>query len=716
MPDKSKVANKRSGTGSFAKVMGNFTIKTRLLSGFGIVLLIMLTVSSVAVYQFNNVNHEIEQFAELANEVKLIEKLEIDILKLSGVAQHFVLTKNPGDVAKAKKLNDVLHKELIEVGEHLKSDDHKAILHEIEKAIDEYGKEFQEMAALIKEHEHLLHDEIIPDGEAVVHDLDGIIEEAKLEHNTRAVDYASKAREHALLTQVFTHRMINEQDEALVDRVLGEFKETEQAFETLGTTLHTAREEELFADARLMFQKYQKAFVKLREDEVRIQQLLNVEMPKAISTIIKDAEILVHDTTEAEHALEKQMHEETLAVEIELIVAGIASLILGITIALVLSNSISRPIIGMTAAMKKLSEGDLDIFIPSVGNRDEVGQMATSMQIFKDNAAEQKRTEEEQRRLKEQQREAEVQREKEKREAEVKAEEEKRRLEREAEEERKRLLNALAEEFQGSVGAVAEQVSTAAEQMQEASGGVSAAATQTENQAASVASAAEETSANVMTVSSATEELSSSINEISRQVSQSSVVSKRAVEEAKKTSKQIGELVETSQKIGDVVSLITSIASQTNLLALNATIEAARAGEAGKGFAVVAAEVGNLANQTSKATEEIARQITEVQDATNSASASIEGISKIIIETEEIATQIAAAVEEQSAATQEIAGNVEQASVGTQEVSSNVAGVNQAAIDTGRIAVTIADASSDLVRQSAVLKEEVEKFVAEIRQ
>ncbi len=174
-------------------------------------------------------------------------------------------------------------------------------------------------------------------------------------------------------------------------------------------------------------------------------------------------------------------------------------------------------------------------------------------------------------------------------------------------------------------------------------------------------------------------------------------------------------LAEAAQKIGDVVKLIQDIASQTNLLALNATIEAARAGEAGKGFAVVASEVKNLANQTAKATEEIGQQIAQMQGATNESVGAIQQIATTIVSVNQIATTIAAAVEEQGAATKEIARNVQEAAQGTQEVSANIANVDKSAGETGEMAHGLLTAAAELSQQSEGLRREVEGFFANIR-
>jgi len=276
-------------------------------------------------------------------------------------------------------------------------------------------------------------------------------------------------------------------------------------------------------------------------------------------------------------------------------------------------------------------------------------------------------------------------------------------------------VDTAISEFNDSIDRVMSGVSGAVEQLRQTSDTLTETAGQASTHAGDAASAIDEASQNVQTVASASEELAASIEEIGRQVAESTTISNQAVTGATQTDTQMQSLAEAAQKVSEVVTLIRDIAEQTNLLALNATIEAARAGEAGKGFAVVASEVKSLANQTAKATEEIAAQVSDMQDATTASVQSIKEIGGTISQINEIASAIAAAVEEQSAATREIAGNIQQAAGGTQSVSNNIGEVTRSAETTSQAATETQAASNEIGAQADVIKAEVEKFLGRVR-
>ncbi|MBO6521410.1 MAG: nitrate- and nitrite sensing domain-containing protein [Rhodospirillales bacterium] len=414
----------------------------------------------------------------------------------------------------------------------------------------------------------------------------------------------------------------------------------------------------------------------------------------------KVANDLVHDIEAIESGAFTHMITLIVALAIGAVVIALMSV--------VMVRSITRPVAELTGVMGELANDNLDVEVTGTERGDELGEMARAVDVLKQNSVEAKRLAEE---VEQSRKDREEQ---EERQREERAEQE--RIQREqAEAEKRTAMNKIADELSTSVGGIVEAVKSAAVRMRESAQNLSSLAEETNAQSTAVSAASDQASSNAQTVATASEELSSSITEISGQVSQSATISGKAVQEIKETSNSINQLALDANEIGDIVSLITDIAEQTNLLALNATIEAARAGEAGKGFAVVASEVGNLASQTSKATDQIAAKISAIQASTQSSVSAVGGVGEIISELEGIAGAISAAVEEQSAATQEIAQNIAQAASGTQEVSENIIAVTQAAGETGQAAGVILEASGNLSEEAERLAQEIQRFVDNIK-
>ena len=663
---------------------GDLPIKLKILTGFLLVLLVLAGVAGFGLVAFSRVAVSFTSVRQQADLMDAARQIERDFVDLRRLAVEFELNST---TEAAGAIDDSLHRLKTEIDQQGAAVTDAARHERLAAMADQFAAYDQDLRAVItlkREQDALVSGTLDPAGIKATSDIQGVAAAAAEADAAGSVDIAKDALQAWMITRLSVDRMIGRRDESAASAAEDSLSDMNRAIDTLKLAADGASYMPLVDDLSTQVAQFGTAYHRAHAITAELAKHIGGSMASE-AKVIAEGSTALRDASAADNARiavdTTSMFASTRLVLIGLAIGGVA---VGLAFGWFIGGGIARPVSRMADAMRRLAAGDNAVSVER-GRRDEIGQMADALAVFRDNAERTLVLEED------------------------KAKEQAER------ERRQHQIEDRIRAFDGTVQQTLDMVARSLGRLRHASGDMTAASEETQRQVDAVSDGAARASQNVATVAAGATELSASINEISRQVTTSTDIAHHGVEDAQRTADIVQGLQSSAQRVEKVVGLINDIASQTNLLALNATIEAARAGDAGKGFAVVASEVKQLAAQTARATDEIRSQIAEMQEASGRAVGAIDAISGAIVKISDITVALAAAVEEQDAATQEIARNTNAAAAGTADVTRGIVAVTEAAGTTGSTAGVLAAATGDLAEQSQILHRQIEAFLVEIK-
>jgi methyl-accepting chemotaxis protein len=670
------------------------SVGARISLGICAVLVILAVVSGVGFLSFSEVEHSVERNRQRTEEADAAQAINLAFRTYRAAARDYMLADVAGADATALAAADAMAGTLGHALKTTLTPDRRARLDEIAAAFQASRDGFEQVRRLKTELHRLIRDTLEPKGAVITDLFTQLGTVAKLANLPMLGDQATTGFRNAFQTRLLVAASLNGRSADVGADAESYLDAVSIAVDVIGSLIDTippggvsvdqvrGMVKDLSAASVAFADAFKSASVMSRD----ISRLVNGAMQQQADAIAAAADDIADGATAEAQTLVAGLVAEVGRSRDLVGLLAVGGLVVGLAMAVLIGRGLSRPVVAMTDAMRRLAAGERDVVVPGANRRDEIGQMAGTVDVFRRSLVEAE---------------------------ELRRDQERRKSESEAE--RRTELARLAESFEQAIGGVVRHVAAASTRLERSAQGMSAAAEQAAAQSNAVSSASAEVTAHVGSVASAAEQLSASIGRIKLQVDESARVSVSAKRDTDTTAGRVRELAGAAQKIGEVVQLISNIAGQTNLLALNATIEAARAGEAGRGFAVVAAEVKQLANQTAHATSEIATRIAEIQTSTEQSVGAILGITTVIEDLNRVVGSISDAVDEQGHATRDIARNVGRASEGSGQVAANIAGVTAAADESSAAAAEVLNAASDLATQSKTLEAELARFLATVR-
>ena len=655
--------------------------------GFAFVLAISAISMSIAYLGFDRVSKGVTAYRASVSESDQAQSIDRELISYRALARYYAVTGKEDDAKAALTAEASLRAAIDQAMKSVDTTNNERtkLIARLHSEFHSFTKVFADVVKIKKENELISQNELMRNNNQLRYKLDDLPSSVEDDSTLAAVTVASKKAAALFQTASgLVGTFVVNSDQSIAAGALARLKFVEAGLQAIPA--NEAKVAQAVKDATGYLADYRKSLSKL-VDNVKELDELSIEMADSTVAIMKASNAMKADLLADQQRLDSESSAAISETQRLVVMLAIGGFLLGAVLALLRGSGMSRPMIAMCKAMRELAGGNFDVVLPGLGRKDELGEMAAAVEEFKVQAV-------------------------------AKAERDAADLDaqnRAAAEGRRAELIRFADQFEATVGSIVANVSASAVQLEASAGTLTRTAETTQNLSGQVAGASEQASSDMQSVASATEELSASVDEIGRQAQESNRIAEAAVVQAEQTDERIGKLSRAAQEIGDVVKLITAIAEQTNLLALNATIEAARAGDAGRGFAVVASEVKSLASQTAKATDEISTHIAGMQGATQESVAAIKEIGGTIGQISNIASTIASAVQEQSSATQEIARSVQSVAEGTSEAAVNIMEVNRGAAETGSASANVLDAARSLSSESTRLREELDRFMANIR-
>ena len=655
------------------------SIRTRVLAGFGGVLLLLVVIASIGAVRILETDYGLRAFADRLHAATTARSIDREVLDLRRRVREYLITgaQDVRDTIPAA-LNRVQRD--VEAGlVSLSTTDRGQEMQIVADKIASYRRLFEALALLRSRLDDLVRESLDPRGADTKALLDQLAGEARSAGNQELQDGVTAAQQVLMALRLDAQKLLTHHDTALVAKADRDAATLRRSMDALAS--HDAAGHGKISAVRERAGFYLSAYQAVERLAGEIQPQVNGSLKQSGDSITSATEAMASAAARQATALQSELDEAATATVMIIAVLVLSGLGACVAIALLIGRSVSRPIVQMETAMKELAAGNLAAEIPALDRGDEVGRMAKAMLVFRRNAEQARDLQQEAERV------------------------------RQAKDRRQAAMDRHTDDFGTSTAGVMAGLASAAEAMRNRATETSQSVDRTMNLARETAAGATESAHNLAAVAAAAEQMSASINEIGLQVSRATDAVRLTVTRADATDTKVAGLASAAERVGDVVRLITDIAGQTNLLALNATIEAARAGEAGKGFAVVAGEVKALAAQTAKATEEIGAQIVAIRAATNEAVEAVRDVGTAIGQVDQVASAIAAAVEQQAAVTRDIVCSVQTVTVATQQATQAMKDVVDMSEAADRASRSVQTHANEVGQTADTLRSEVSQFL-----